>query len=188
MTEIEKQKLIVAVNCKFPRNNIMELYYNIGRTLPFTIQRFPNGRDSKWYRSQYIQVVKVMPSGKNGKYGKAWGFYYRNGERADSTDDGMFCWCKKDDKEPQLIPNSGCGSWKLLEIQGEPTTDIPKILGIEDKICFGKYNGLTIREIIEKDWNYLIWATRELDRLFFDIEAMNYYRNSYVNKIAKETE
>ena len=30
-TEDEKHKLIEAINCKFPQNNIMELYYNIGR-------------------------------------------------------------------------------------------------------------------------------------------------------------
>ena len=30
------QKLIDAVNCKFPQNNLIELYYNIGRALPFT--------------------------------------------------------------------------------------------------------------------------------------------------------
>ena len=41
MTEEEKGKLVEAVNCKFPHNNIMELYYNIGRALPFTAQRFP---------------------------------------------------------------------------------------------------------------------------------------------------
>ena len=54
MTEEEKRKLIDAVNCKFPHNNIMELYYNIGRALPFTAQRFPDGRVSDWYRSQYV--------------------------------------------------------------------------------------------------------------------------------------
>ena len=51
MTEKEKSKLVDAVNCKFPHNNIMELYYNIGRALPFTAQRFPDGRVSDWYRS-----------------------------------------------------------------------------------------------------------------------------------------
>ena len=102
MTEEEKIKLIDAVNCKFPHNNIMELYYNIGRALPFTAQRFPDGRVSDWYRSQYVQVVKVMPHGKYGKYGKAFGFYYRNGERADSSDEETLCWCKKDETEPQV--------------------------------------------------------------------------------------
>ena len=58
-TEDEKQKLIEAINCKFPQNNIMELYYNIGRVLPFTAQRFPDGRISDWYRNQYVQVVRA---------------------------------------------------------------------------------------------------------------------------------
>ena len=57
------QKLIDAVNCKFPQNNLIELYYNIGRALPFTAQRFPDGRVSDWYRNQYVQVVKLSHMG-----------------------------------------------------------------------------------------------------------------------------
>ena len=60
------QKLIDAVNCKFPQNNLTEIYYNIGRILPFTAQRFPDGRVSDWYRNQYVQVVKF--SGKCYRY------------------------------------------------------------------------------------------------------------------------
>lgn len=70
------QKLIDAVNCKFPQNNLIELYYNIGRALPFTAQRFPDGRVSDWYRNQYVQVVKVEPHGRFGKYGKVYGYYF----------------------------------------------------------------------------------------------------------------
>ena len=82
MNTEDKQKLVDAINCKFPQNNIMELYYDIGRVLPFTAQRFPDGRVSDWYRNQYVQVVRVEPHGRFGKYGTAYGFYYRNGERA----------------------------------------------------------------------------------------------------------
>lgn len=57
MNTEDKQKLVDAINCKFPQNNIMELYYDIGRVLPFTAQRFPDGRVSAWYRNQYVQVV-----------------------------------------------------------------------------------------------------------------------------------
>ena len=180
MTEEEKRKLIDAVNCKFPHNNIMELYYNIGRALPFTAQRFPDGRVSDWYRSQYVQVVKVMPHGKYGKYGKAYGFYYRNGERADSSDIEGLCWCKKEDQEPQEIPNSGCGSWKLLDIQGEPCSDNPKVLGLDDTIDFGKYKGVTLREVIEKDWQYIEWAVLQSQRLYVDVEAVVKYHESCI--------
>lgn len=42
MTEEEKKTLIDAVNCKYPHQNLTEIYYNIGRALPFTAQRFPS--------------------------------------------------------------------------------------------------------------------------------------------------
>lgn len=180
MTEEEKKKLVDAVNCKFPHNNIAELYYNIGRALPFTAQRFPDGRVSDWYRSQYVQVVKVVPHGKYGKYGKAYGFYYRNGERADSSDEPTLCWCKKDDTEPQEIPNSGCGSWRLIEIQGEPTVEETKLLGLDDVISFGKYKGKTIKEIIDIDWQYIEWAVLQSQRLYADVEAIVKYHDSII--------
>ena len=62
--------MVDAINSKFPHNNLVELYYNVGRALPFTAQRFPDGRVSDWYRSQYVEVVKVEP---RGKYGKVYG-------------------------------------------------------------------------------------------------------------------
>lgn len=40
MTEEEKKTLVDAVNCKYPHQNLTEIYYNIGRALPFTAQRF----------------------------------------------------------------------------------------------------------------------------------------------------
>lgn len=184
MSEEEKNKLIEAVNCKFPHNNIIELYYNIGRALPFTAQRFPDGRVSNWYASQYVQVVKVKPSGNYGKYGKAYGFYYRNGERADSSEDGKLSWCKKDDLEPQQIPSSGCGSWWLLDIQGEPIPEVKtKLLGLDDIIDFGKYKGVTLREVVEKDWRYLKWAVFESQRLYVDTDAVANYHNSCIQKL-----
>ena len=103
------QKLIDAVNCKFPQNNLIELYYNIGRALPFTAQR------------------------RFGKYGKVYGYYFRNGERADSSDSPEDSWCKKEDTEPKEIPCCGCGSWFLLDIQGEPIEgNEVKVLGLDD--------------------------------------------------------
>ncbi len=36
MNTEDKLKLVDAINCKFPQNNIIELYYDIGRVLPFT--------------------------------------------------------------------------------------------------------------------------------------------------------
>lgn len=179
MNTEDKQKLVDAINCKFPQNNIMELYYDIGRVFPFTAQRFPDGRVSDWYRNQYVQVVRVEPHGRFGKYGTAYGFYYRNGERADSSDSPELCWCKKDDTEPQPIPNCGCGSWALLEIQGEGAKEHEvKVLGLDDVFTFGKYKNKTIREVIDADWNYVKWAIIESQRLLADIDSIIEYHRS----------
>lgn len=180
----DNQKIVDAINSKFPHNNLIELYYNVGRALPFTAQRFPDGRVSDWYRSQYVEVVKVEPHGQYGKYGKVYGFYYRNGERADSSDVEACCWCKKDDTEPQEIPNCGCGSWALLTIQGEPTAEPIKVLGLDDIIDFGKYKGRKLGDIVISDWQYIKWAVLGSQRLFVDVEEVIAYHEANTPKLA----
>ena len=86
---MDKTKFIKTVNQKGLRNSLISIYYNIGRALPFRAQHFPDGRISDWYRSQFVEVYHVKPSGKGGKYGHAYGFYYRNGERADAMEFGI---------------------------------------------------------------------------------------------------
>lgn len=134
-------------------NNILSIYYKIGGALPFVARRFPGGRVSSWYASQCALVTRVEPGGKSGKYGKAYGFYYRDGKREDS------CWCKKDDTEPQEIPCAACGSWVLLDILGEPVTEPVKHFGLNDVIDLGVYKGLTLSEVIHKDWGWVKWAS-----------------------------
>lgn len=168
MTEEEKKRLIDAVN-SWGSNNITNIYYKIGWAVPFTAQRFPDGRDSSWYRSQYVQVVEVKP---RGEYGNAYGFYYRNGVRADSSDDESRCWCRKDDKEPQKIYLSGCGGWRLLDIQGEPTREI-RLMEPDDVLDFGKYKGHTLREVAKRDFKYLQWIVLETHKFFFDIRKLS---------------
>ena len=182
-----KEQLIEAVNYKFPQNNLIEIYYNIGRALPFTAQRFPNGRVSQWYKNQYVKVEKIIPGGKYGKYGKAFGYYYRSGERADVWEnDPKNSWCRKDDLEPQEIPNSGCVSWILIDIQGEPTDNSMQLLGIDDIITFGKYKGNTIKEVISKDWQYIKWAVLDSQRLLANIDEIREYHNSIKKELQPE--
>lgn len=124
--------MVDAVNCKYPHQNLTEIYYNIGRALPFTAQRFPDGRVSDWYRNQYVEVVRVEPHGRGGKFGNVFSSYYRNGERAEAYENAPeHSWCTKDDTEPQPIPCCGCGSWMLLDIIGEKTTESVKNSTIE---------------------------------------------------------
>lgn len=184
MDENNKEQFVDTINCKYPHNNIMEIYYDCGRALPFTVQRFPDGRVSDWYRNQYVEVVRVEPHGKFGKYGKAFGFYFRNGQREDAWEnDPEHSWCKKADTEPQEIPNSGCGGWVLLEIKGDPTVNEIKLLGLDDQISFGKYKGKTIREVIDSDWQYIKWAVFDSQRLLADVNKIIEYHESIVKPL-----
>ena len=121
---MDKNELIRKVNRNGLRNSLISIYYDIGRVFPFRAQRFPDGRISDYYKSQYVEVYEVKPSGKGGKYGNAYGFYYRNGERADDNEiDPEQGWCKKSNATPQCIPCAACGSWVLLDILDDPKAE-----------------------------------------------------------------
>lgn len=170
---MEKEKLIKAINSKGLHNSLISIYYNIGRALPFRAQRFPDGRVSKWYRSQFVEVYSVKPSGKGGRYGDAYGFYYRNGEREDAWEnDPEHSWCKKEDTEPQSVPCAACGSWILLDILGESTCEPTKVYGIDDKLEFGKHKGKPLFEVVHCDWKWVRWAISESEHFFCDIDEV----------------
>ena len=169
---VEKEKLIKAINSKGLHNSLISIYYNIGRALPFRAPRFPDGRVSNWYKSQFVEVHSVKPGGKGGKYGDAYGLYYRNGERADAWEnDPEHSWCKQSDTEPQCVPCGACGSWVLLDILGEPTSEPAKIYGLNDVVLdFGKHKGKSLAEVIHSDWNWVKWAIEESERFFCDMD------------------
>jgi hypothetical protein len=169
---MEKEKLIEAIRSKGFHNSLISIYYNIGRALPFTAQRFPDGRVSNWYASQYVEVHRVVPGGKGGRYGNAYGFYFRNGERADAYDTPELNWCKKEEIEPQGIPCAACGSWFLLDILGKPTAEPAKIYGLDDVLDFGKHKGDLLRNVVHNDYGWVDWAIRESDHFFCDVEKI----------------
>lgn len=170
---MNKEKLIKAINTKGFSNSLISIYYNTGRALPFRAQRFPDGRDSNWYRSQFVEVHNVKPGGKGGKYGDAYGFYYRNGAREDAWEnDPEHSWCKKEDTEPQSVPCAACGSWILLDILGESTCEPTKVYGVDDKLEFGKHKGKTLLEVIHCDWKWVKWAISESEHFFCDIDEV----------------
>ena len=173
---MEKEKLIKAINSKGLHNSLISIYYNIGRALPFRAQRFPDGRVSEWYKSQFEEVHIVKPGGKNGKYGTAYGFHYRDGKRENCYDDNEHI----DITIPQEIPCGACGSWVLLDILGEPTVEPTKIYGLNDVLDFGKYKGKTLLEIISTDWKWVKWAIEQSDLFFCDIEAVEKEKNKHL--------
>lgn len=183
---MDKEKLIKAIQAKGLHNSLISIYYNIGRALPFRAQRFPDGRVSSWYQNQFVEVHSVKPSGKGGKYGDAFGFYFRNGVREDPYDNPEFCWCKKDSEEPGLIPNGACGSWVLLDILGEPTAEPTKVYGLKDFLDFGKYKGETLETIIHNDFNWVEWAINNSEHFFCDIDAVTEERKKDIRVLNPE--
>lgn len=179
---IEKEKLIDAINAK-GSNSLISIWYNIGRALPFRAQRFPDGRVSDWYRNQFVEVHKVRPGGKGLKYGHAYGFYYRNGERANANDNPERSWCKIDETEPQEIPCGACGSWVLLDILGEQTHEPTKVYGLNDTLDFGKHKGKTLQEIIREDFQWIEWALNYSDHFHCDIDAVIEERKKTIKRL-----
>lgn len=187
MNIVEKERLIQAINSKGMRNSLISIYYNIGRALPFRAQRFPDGRVSDWYRSQFVEVHSVKPGGKGGKYGDAYGFYYRNGKRADAWEnDPERSWCNVNDTDPQYVPCCACGSWVLLDILGEPTNEPTKIYALDDKLEFGKYQGKILRDVIKEDWGWVEWAIDQSEHFFCDIDDVIEERKSTIKVLSPD--
>ena len=79
------------------------------------------------------------------------------------------------------ILSCGCGSWFLLDIQGEPIEgNEVKVLGLDDIFTFGKYKDKTIKEVIDTDWNYVKWAIIDSQRLIADIDAIVEYHKGKI--------
>ncbi len=109
-------------------------------------------------------------------------------KRADSSDSPENSWCKKDDTEPKEIPCCGCGSWFLLDIQGEPIEGMRlKCLDWMIYSLFGKYKDKTIKEVIDTDWNYVKWAIIDSQRLIADIDAfiVEYHKGKIKDSTAR---
>lgn len=150
-----------------PTDNIFNIYYDIGRALPFEVQRFPKDA-TDWYKSQSVLVTEIHP---RGQYGDAFGYYLRNGERADSY------WCSKDETEPQLIPCCGCGGWSLVRVIGEPTVEAKDkkavtVLEPDDVLSFGKYKGRKVFEVYLENYQYLQWAEGNVKNFLVNWQAL----------------
>ena len=50
-------------------------------------------------------------------------------------------------------------------------------------VNFGKYKGVTIREVVEKDWQYIEWAVLQSQRLYVDVEAVVAYHDTCIVKL-----
>ena len=163
----------------YPQDNIFNIYYNIGRKLPFIVKRikdeFPESRDPEYFRNKKgrtFLVEKVVPGGKGGKYGRAFGKCYENGV-PDNTYMEIYSRTNNPtspgDYMPEEIPCAGCGEWVLIEIPGTSQEELFPIKRSKDIIEFGKYKGKTFKEIATEDIQYLLWLNKNSRDLRIDL-------------------
>lgn len=157
-------------NGMYPKDNVFQIYYNIGKRLPFQVKRSPLGlkgsydetyRYSQEGRTFMVESLKI----RNKTYGTAYGYCMIDGLRDDNNE-----YMKS--YEDGTVPCAGCGGWVLIDIPGVDMNEVFPIHGPEFTLQFGKYKGETIAEVYIKDPQYILWLTNS-DRYFrIDINAL----------------
>ncbi len=136
----------------YPRDNIFNIYYNIGRRLPFQVKRCEMGlarsKDKKTMYSQNGRSFLV----ERIEHGKAYGKCFVDG--VPNNEYREQCYPNITDDE---IPCAGCGEWVLLEVPGVDMKEIFPCRTPDYIIAFGKYKGKTIQEIYQQDPKYIFW-------------------------------
>lgn len=143
----------------YPRDNIFNIYYNIGKRLPFQVKRCEIGlmRSINWEirlstRGRTFMVERIEPK---GRYGKAYGYCLVDNELSEEY---LRCYYP-DYKAGEIveIPCAGCGEWVLIDV---PNVDLNEIFPMhqpEEIIPFGKYKGKSLQEIYDIDPKYIFW-------------------------------
>lgn len=149
----------------YPKDNIFNIYYNIGKRTPFLVKRCELGLarsvseerriDSNRDRTFLVEKIEAR-----GRYGKAYGKCFVNGNPDDTY--RQECYPNIKDEE---IPCAGCGEWVLIDVPGVSLDEIFPIHRVNETLMFGKYKGKTIADIYKIDCQYLYWL-ETTDRLF----------------------
>lgn len=147
----------------YPKDNVFNIYYNIGKRLPFQVKRSPLGlkgsRDEDYRYSQEgrtFMVEKIKMTSK--KYGVAYGYCMIDGKRDDDNE-----YMKLHEKG--TVPCAGCGEWVLIDIPGVDMNEVFPLHTSDFVLPFGKYKGKSLGEIYKEDPKYVYWLS-ESDRYF----------------------
>lgn len=134
----------------YPRDNIFNIYYNIGKRVPFQVKRSRSLDVEFRYnkKGRTFMVEKVEPK---GKYGKAFGYCMIDGVRNDEY--MKECYPENNGE----IPCAGCGEWTLVDVPGVNMEDIFPVHTPDEVLPFGQHKGETIAEVYEKDAKYVYW-------------------------------
>ena len=143
----------------YPHDNVFNIYFNIGKRVPFQVKRSPIGLkgslDIDYRYSQEdrtFMVEKVVM--KNNKYGTAYGYLMMDGVRDDNN------WYM-DNYEKGTVPCAGCGEWVLIDIPGVDIDEVFPMHGPDYVFPFGKYKGQTMLDVFRKDPGYLKWLSQD---------------------------
>lgn len=154
----------------YPKDNIFNIYYNIGKRTPFQVKRSPLGlkgsHDIGYRYSQEGKTFMVERVELKGKYGKAFGYCLMNGVR---DDEYMKQAYPNNNGE---IPSAGCGEWVLIDVPGADMNEIFPIHTIDEILPFGKHKGKTIAEIYKEDPKYIFWLAESTPYYKIDLSAL----------------
>jgi len=157
----------------YPHDNIFNIYYNIGKRIPFQVKRCELGLKRSLPENRYqptgrtFIVKKVEP---RGKYGKAYGYCLVDNIRSDEYLKMYYPDYNIDDIAE--IPCAGCGEWVLIDVPGHSLDEIFPIHKADDILLFGKYKGLTFRDTYVKDAQYVHWLMSTDPNFKIDIEGI----------------
>ena len=154
----------------YPRDNVFNIYYNIGKRVPFQVKRSPLGlkgsRDIDYRYSQegrtfMVERVEI----RNRVYGTAYGYLMIDGVRDDHNP-------YMEHYEPGTVPCAGCGEWVLIDVPGVDLEEVFPLHKPDFVLPFGKYKGETLLNVFLKDSGYIDWLLQ--DKWFrIDINALN---------------
>ena len=154
----------------YPKDNIFQIYYNIGKRLPFHVKRSPLGtkgsydeeyRYSQEGRTFMVESIKIH----NRIYGTAYGYLMIDGVRDDKNQ-------YMESYEKGTVPCAGCGEWVLIDVPGHDINEVFPEHKPDFVMPFGKYKGLTLEDVYKRDPKYVYWLA-DSDRYFrIDFNAL----------------
>lgn len=134
----------------YPRDNIFNIYYNIGRRVPFQVKR-SRSMDTEFRHSTKGKTFMVERVEPRGKYGEAYGYCLIDNVRNDEYMHEVY----PDNKGE--IPCAGCGEWTLVDVPGVDMNEVFPIHKADEVIPFGQHKGKTYAEVYKEDPKYIFW-------------------------------
>jgi len=159
----------------YPKDNVFQIYFNIGKRLPFQVKRCQVGLKGSYdedyrYSQQGRTFMVERIALRNKIYGTAYGYCMIDGVRDDDND-----YMKNYEKG--TVPCAGCAEWVLIDIPGVDMNEVFPVHKPDFIVPFGIYKGKTLAEIYAIDSQYVYWLANS-DRYFrIDFTALKSIEN-----------